>query len=297
MTTIGQNPDTDNHFDAIMQLHGAEELKGAVARLRKFQENKSKYSVSDARLPNHLWVAKRGGGVTTCLNAFAEFLYAAKTIEFAGIVKYFEFTPIYISPNEYLSGLTRLNNILTEIAGHNRHFKGIACIVIDEWLEHTNEPNFKKIIDFVEHLQDKIMTVFVAHTGNRRFVENAESAISSYMRCETVTLRFPDTDELVAHIETKYLGRHGFVLAGDAKSLLAESIAEMAKSQNFYGFKTISQLAGDVIYSLLASDLDGNEISAGMLGGFAKNSTYIKRMKTSNYGRTMGFEANGGIGK
>jgi len=287
----------DKHFDAIMQLQGVEELKQLVGRLQKFQENRERYSVSDARLPNYLWLAKRGGGVTTCLNAFAEYLYAAKAIEFAGIVKYFEFIPVYISPGAYLSGLTRFNNILTEIAGHNRHFKGIACIVIDDWLEHTNESHFKKILDFVEHIQDKIMTIFCAHTSNRRFIENVESAITSYMRCETVTLRFPDTDELIGYIETKYLGKHGFAFAENAKSLLAESVAEMAKSQNFYGFKTISQLAGDIIYGLLASDVEGSEITADMLVGFAKNSTYIKRMKTSNHGRTMGFEANGGHSK
>ena len=280
---------TSKTFDAIMQLQGVDELKEVVRRLQKFQENRDRYSIADATLPNYLWLARRGGGVSTCLNAFSEYLYADRIIEFTGIIKYVEFIPAYIDPKNYFSELTRLNNTLTEIAGHHRYFKGIVCIIIDDWLEHLHETNFKNILDFIDNINDRILAIFCAHTNDKRIIENIESAIISYMRSETVTLRFPDTNELIEFIEAKYLKKHNFFLANDAKSLLAESVNETVAGKYFNGFKTINQLANDIIHSLLSTDLNSNEISAGMLGGFAKDSAYIKRIKASEGYRKIGF--------
>ena len=289
--TDGQRPAADGHFDAIMQLQGVEEFKEAVRRVRKFQENKERYAVLDARLPNYLWLARRGGGITTCANAFAEYLSAAKTIEFSGIVKYFKFIPAYTPPEAYFSELARLNNTLTEIAGHHRHFKGIACIIIDDWLEHAHEVHFKNLLYFCESIGDRVMTIFCAHTYDKRTVETVESTITSYMRCETVSLRFPDVGELITFIEEKYFAKHRFALAEDARTLLTESVAEIVTGRNFNGFKTIRQLASDIIYGLLASEVGGDAISADRLCRFSKDSAYIRRIKAFRGNKVMGFGA------
>ena len=286
---MNRNECKDKCFDAIMQMQGVEELKEMVQRLQKFQENRERYSISDARLPNYLWLAKRGGGITTCLNVFSEYLYAAKIIEFTGIIKYFEFIPAYTAPDAYFSELVRLNNTLTEIAGHHRYFKGIACIIIDDWLEHLNELNFKNILDFIDNINDRVLAIFCAHTNNKRIVENLESAIISYMRSETIRLRFPDTDEIIEFIEAKYLKKYNFYLSKDAKSLLTESVKEIVAGKYFNGFKTIKQLSNDIVYSLLMYDLKSYEISADMLNGYARDSAYVKRIKTSDGNKRIGF--------
>jgi len=291
-TTHNPNPAADPHFDAIMQLQGAEEFKQLVQRVRKFQENKVKYSVPDARLPNYLWFARRGGGITTCVTAFSEYLHAAKIIEFSGIVKYFKFIPAHTAPHAYFSELTRLNNTLTEIAGHHRHFKGIACIILDDWLEYTTEIHFNNLLYFCASISDQVVTVFCAHTDNRREMEAVESAIMSYMRCETVSLRFPGTGELVKFIEEKYFAKHHFCFTEEARSLLAESIAEITTGRYFAGFKTIHHLASDIIHGLLTSDLNGGEITAEMLREFFKDSAYMKRLKTPHENKVMGFGAH-----
>ena len=77
---INRQKNADKCFDSIMKLQGVEEFKAVVERLRKFQQNKEKYSVPDVTLPNYLWVAKRGGGISSCINAFAEYLYNAGII-------------------------------------------------------------------------------------------------------------------------------------------------------------------------------------------------------------------------
>jgi hypothetical protein len=277
-------------YDAIMDLQGVDELKAIAERLRMFQQNKEKYAVPDVMLPNHLWVAKRGGGISTCANALAEYLYTANIMEFTGIVKYFEYKLAYIAPNDFFSELTRLNNTISEIAGHHRHFRGLACINIDDWVEHTNEKHFYKFLDYIASKNDKIMAILYVHADNKRTVESIESSLSSHIRFESVALRFPDTVELVEFIESKYFRPRGFSLTDDARQLLTDSIGGIINGKHFNGFITIKQLANDVLYSLLTSNINGYEISADMLSGFNKNSAYIKRIKAFvGTNKVMGF--------
>jgi len=270
----------DKYFDAVMNLQGADDLKKTVQHLSKFQQNKERFSVPNVTLPNYLWVIKRGGGISTSLNAFAEYLYAAKIIEFTGIVKYFEFIPAYTKPDEYFSELTRLNNTISEIAGHYRYFRGIACIIINEWINNTNEANFSKMFDYLANHNDKIISIFCVHANNKQVVERIESTISTYMRFETVNFRFPNAEELTKFIETKYFEPCKFSITEDAKVLLKESIENIIEGKNFNGFITIKQIANDILYSLLTSNICSNKISSEMLSDFNKESAYISRIKS-----------------
>ena len=164
-------------FNTIMQLQGAEEFKEMIQRLSIFRQNKEKYSVWDITLPNYLWNAKRGGGISTCINAFADYLYNAKIIEFTGIVKYFEYKLAYISPDSFFSELTRLNNTISEIAGHHRYFRGLACINIDDWIDHTNEKYFYKFLDYIASKNDKILVILYVHANNKRVVESIGTSV------------------------------------------------------------------------------------------------------------------------
>ena len=270
----------DKWYDTIMELYGADEFKDKVKQLRVFQNSRMKYSVTDVRIPNYLWIAKRGGGVSTCIKAFAEFMDAEKIIEFNGIVKYFEFNLAYIPPEGFFSELTRLNNTISEIAGHHRYFKGLACIHIEEWLDHANEDNFHKALDFLAAKHDKLRVVFVVDTDDKRVIESIESSISSRLRLETIAFRFPETNELVDYIERGYFTQQGFSLEEDARNLLSESINAMAAGKHFNGFVTVNQLARDILYQLLISDTGNQSISADMLVDFNKDSTYINRLKS-----------------
>jgi len=270
---------SDKYFDAIMELRGVDEFKETVRRLRRFQQNAEKYSITPVALPNYLWVARRGGGVSTCANALAEYLYSAKIIEFTGVVKYFEYKLAYIEPDAYFSELSVLDNTLSEIAGHHRYFRGLACIDIDDWVQHTNEVHFHKFLEYIEDRNDKVLAILCIHADNKRVVESLESSLSSYIRFESVTLRFPNADELVEFIETDCFKQQGLYLTDDAKSLLAESIESIINGKHFNGFTTIKQLANDIIYNLLTSKMRGYEISAAMLSEFRRDSAYIKRIK------------------
>jgi hypothetical protein len=269
----------EKRFEAMMSLHGDDDYKTMAKRLRKFQQNSDKYTVSGVTLPNYLWVAKKGGGVSTRVNALAEYLYAAKLFEFSGSIKFFEFTLGYVAPNEAFSELTRLNNVILEIAGRHRYFRGIACINIDEWMQRTNELHFSTLLDYLAVKNEKIMTIFYVHTSSRRIIEGIESSISSHLRFETIRLKFPSVFVLLEIVENKYIMRHGFSFTDDAKRLLLESIKEISIGKHFYGYVTIGQLANDIMYSMLTSNIKSNQISADALSGFTKDSAYVKRIK------------------
>jgi len=267
-------------FNSIMELQGVDEFKTMVQRLRTFQQNKEKYSISDVTLPNYLWVAIRGGGVSTCIKSLTVYLYTAKIMEFTGNVKYFEYKLAYIAPDEFFSELTRLNNTISEIAGHHRYFKGIACINIDEWIHHTNETHFYKFLDYLASNNNKILVILYVHDHNKRIVESIESSLSSHIRFESVWFRFPNPKELIEFIESKYFKKKKFYLTNDARLLLMDSIEKLINGKNFNGFTTIKQLANDILYSLLTSNINGYEITADMLTGFNRDSAYVKRIKS-----------------
>ena len=121
-------------FNDIMNLKGNDEFKEAVKRLHVFLINKEARSLRGLTLPNYLWVAKRGGGITTLINAFANYLYATRAIEFCGITKSFEFKLNYISPEMPFVELSRFNVTKSGYAGHNRYFRGLICVNINDWL-------------------------------------------------------------------------------------------------------------------------------------------------------------------
>jgi hypothetical protein len=278
-------------YEDIMELKGADQFKAVVRRLRKFQDNKEKYSLTDVTLPNYLWVARRGGGVSTCTEAFAEYLYNARIIDFTGKGRHFEYRLTYTEPDAFFSELTRLNNTISEMAGHYRYFRGVACINIDEWKEHINEPHFYQFLDYIASNNDKVLAILYVCSNDKQVVKTIESSLSSRIRSETVWFRFPKANELVDLIEFKSFKKHGFSLTDDAKSLLADSIERIIDGEHFNGFKTIKQLANDILFSLFESSISSYEVSANMLAGFSKESAYVRRLITSGKtDKTIGFD-------
>jgi len=268
-------------FDSIMELKGADEFKAMVKRLDIFLKNKEAYSLTDVSLPNYLWVARRGGGISTLVKTFAEYLYAARAIEFCGTVKSFEFKLDYIAPETFFSELTRLDNTISGFAGHNRFYKGVSCINIDEWLEHTNEDHFTKLLNYISSNSEKLLVIFCILNDDKNVIGAVESALSSHIRFESLSLRFPDSNELVELVESRHIQDKGFTLTRSAKTLLRETIEEIAAGKNFNGFKSISQLANDILYNILTTDFgDSKHISADMLSCCGKDSNYVKRARS-----------------
>jgi len=288
---------------SITSLYAVEEFKETVRDLEVFRKNKAHSAVKEVSLPNYLWVFQRGGGITTCVDAFAEYLYEAKIMDFKGRYKYFEFIPNYVSDDMLFTGITDINDIISDNAGHYLYFRGIACIIINHWIGRTHEDNFLKLLDFLENKNDKILSIFCVTTDDESQLEQIESSLSSYLRFETKRFRFPDTQELVEFLEKRYLQTNDFIFAKEAKNLLTETIEDIMSGENFNGFVTIKQLGNDILFKVLSSPKYATQlqstqkganfqISAEMLSDFHKNSAYIKSLKKiSKSSQPIGFNA------
>jgi hypothetical protein len=281
----------DKYYDAIMESNCADEFKAMINRMHIFLKNKKKYGLSGISLPNYLWAAKRGCGISTLAKLFAEYLYASKAIEFCGTAKLFEFKLDYIEPQSHFTELSRLNNSIIGFAGHNRYFKGVGCLDINEWIDHADEDHFKTMLDYVSDNKDHLLVVFCIHTDNKTTINTIETAILSHMRLETLTPQFPDVDELIAYIETRFINSDGFFFTEDAKELLHESIVEITGSECFNGFKTISQLSEKIMFNILTTELNNKkQITAEMLSDIAKDSSFISKLKMQySTKRMIGF--------
>ena len=282
------------YFNNIIELKGADELKETAKRLHIFLKNRENYSLAGVTLPNYLLIANRGGGITTVIEAFTEYLYALRAIEFCGMVKFFEFKLEYIHPDSFFSELTRLDKTIASFAGHNRYFKGIVGIDINEWSGHVHETHFSKLLDYISGNNDKMLVIFYIHKNKKNIIPSVESAISAQVRLESINLRFPDADELVDLVDVKYLQSKGFTLTADAKFILLETIEEIAKSKHFNGFKTIVRLASDILYNIFANDIKDKFICAEMLADYGKDSEYVKRAKAQiRNKKIIGFNERG----
>ena len=277
----------DECFDFIVRFEGIAEFKTMIERLHRFQQSKRKFFVPNVSIPNFLWVARRSGEIPICIvEALVAYLYKAKVIEFTGIERYFEYKLAYNAPNTPFSELIRLNNTISQIAGHQRHFRGLAYINIDDWVRRTDEKYFHEFLEYIASNDDKILTVFCVHTDNKRDIENIESVLMSFLRFETVRFRFPKAGELVVLID-KYFEQQGFKLTDDAKQLLNDSFEVIVNGKHINGFLSIRHLAEDIMYNLLASNEISAHISADMLAGFSRDSKYAKCIVGTNNG--IGF--------
>ena len=267
------------YYDIIIDLKGIDEFKEMLNRLHNFYIKND--ALPDIKLRNYLLISKRGGGITTLVKTFAEYLNAAKAIEFCGTVKSFEFKLEYIAPELYFSELTRLNNAISGFAGYNRFYKGIICININEWLDHIGESHFMKFLNYISSNNDKLLAIFCIHSDTKNKLEAVESVLASHLRIDSLTLRFPDENELVELMESQYIQDKGFSFTEDAKTLLSETIKEIASENQFNGFKSIVQLSNDILFNIITTDWGGNKhISADMLSCYSKDSNYVKRTKT-----------------
>ena len=266
-------------LDIIMSLTGADEFKELVNDLEKFRQNKDKYPIQNTALPSYLWVLKRGGGIKTSVQAFAEYLCAAKLIEFTGKDKCIMHKLVYIKPEEPFAELTRLDNIIKINAGYHRFFQGVVCIDICDWMGCTQESHFTVLLKFLENNMDKILPILYTHSTKDEEVKKIETSLSAHIRFDTVRFRFPDPKENVDLIESRYLAHNNFSLSDTAKSILTENITEISKGENFNGFVTIEQIADDFLFHLYQNEITESTVTEVALEKYIKKSDYINRLK------------------
>ena len=285
----------DKCFNTIMELQGVDEFKAMVQRLRIFQQNKEKYSVSDVSLPNYLWVLPRGSDVSLLVKVLTEFLCEERMFVFRGNEKFLEFDLAYVSPDDSFTELDILDGAIKDAAGRRYEFKGVLCIHIDAWLGHMQEVHFKHILDYIEKKRGKLLTVFSVCNCDDSTATQIESALSPYVCIEIIKFGFPKAEELAELIDVEFMKPKGFTLANDAKKSLTDSIKRLSNEANFNGHKSIKRFAEGIILNILSSETCLSLITAETLeicGKISEQERFIKTRDSITRGsktRKIGF--------
>lgn len=267
-------------YNKLMEVKGADELKNIVNRWRVLSENiKSKPVNEPIILPDMLWIAKSGVGVTNLLKLISEYLSTKHNLmEFYGDVKFFEFLLEYCSPQEQFTELQRLMDEVDNAKGFRSEFKGVIHIDINQWLKHYEERHFVSFMEYLSSNSDEWLIVLSVDSDKQDEIHNLNAFLSMYLRMEKVEILLPQTKDLLDHVETR-LGKYHLSLESDARDLLCKTIGELRENKYFDGFKTINMLCQDIIYAVFSNEqIDTYSLKADMLSEFSVESAYVKKM-------------------
>lgn len=267
------------YYEKIVQLNTSDEFKRIIEKWQILSNNMKQYPMNaSVLLPDMLWVAKSGVGVTNLLKLMSEYLAEQKNLmDFYGDVKFFEFLLNYCDPHEKFTELQRLMEEVNHAAGFRSEFRGVVHVNITEWLTHFEEKHFISFMEYLSANSDKWLVVLTVDTEDEKKLHNLESFLSMYLRLEKVTLGLPDTATLFEYVE-RNLRSYGLILEDDASRLLTDTLNKMRKHKYFDGFKSIKMLCQDIVYSVFSKDDMGSySLNAEMLKAFSADSEYVKR--------------------
>lgn len=266
-------------FHSLMEFEGAEDLKAEVTRWQTLSENLKKTPTAvPVLLPDMLWVAKSGVGITSLLQRLSAYLSERKNLmSFYGDVKFFEFQLNYCPPDRAFGELPRLMNETNRAAGFRSEFKGIIHIDCNAWLEHYREPHFVSLMEYLAANSHKWLVILSVYSTNQKDLHNLEAFLSMYLRIRKISLPMPSTDELMERLEAQ-LESYGLKLEASARELLSETVEIIRENPYFDGFKSLSMLCQDIVYTLFSQkSVPKVPLTAKDLSFFGPGSEYVSR--------------------
>jgi len=280
-------------YKAIMALSGAEEFKEVVRGIQNLKDKVKGHLTCSLTMPAMLWIIQIGGGVTTMVALLAEYLSEEKVKDFMGEAKFIEFKLGYNSSDESFSELKRLHEAIKKNTGHRYDYRGILCVNIDEWIVHSTELYFLDFLEFIDYNRKSILTVFTTHSKTAKDIVNIEAVISSRMSLETITIDFPETNELLALIDDKFVKASGYSLSNDARELLSAHIKTRVLSSSFDGFKNIERLGEEIVTYAIKSTKRRKTITAELLSPYCeKQLNQAKALNSLRNKAPIGFEVS-----
>ena len=269
----------NSSYYSLMEFEGAEELKAEVARWQTLSDNLKKTPTAvPVLLPDMLWIAKSGVGITSLLQRLSAYLAERKNLmAFYGDVKFFEFQLNYCSPEQPFTELPRLINETARAAGFRSEFKGIIHIDCNAWLEHYQEPHFVSLMEYLAANSHKWLVILSVYSTNQKDLHNLEAFLSMYLRIRKINLPMPNADELTERLASQ-LESYGLRLSAPARELLCQTVNFLRENPYFDGFKSLSMLCQDIVYTLFSQNpVPRGPLTAEQLASFGPDSDYVAR--------------------
>lgn len=268
----------------IQALYGMEEYKRFCEKLVQTAKNVRSLKIRNIPLPNLIFAADPGCGVTLHIRLLTELMRELKLMQFTGEEECFEWE---LADDQ--EGLKRLFLRMRHAAGFYGRFQGIIGLDIGKILKDADSvPPLRHLMEFLESQSGSVMFVFIIpyHTApdlQRQLV----GCFANHTPVELIHMPFP-WDEAQYYITDQLFSR-GFVVSEGAQKTLKTAVKTLSKSNEFEGYETLRTLTEEIVWRKVSQLLPPDEnITAedvrfildndGYYGAFNAHGTHSRRV-------------------
>lgn len=230
-------------MERIRNLPGMEEFKSFCTRLQAAAQNKALYRLGPIPLPNLVFAAAPGSGVTMHIRLLTGLLKELQLLDFVGEEECFEWA--LGNENEDFDKFLRR---VRQAGGFYGYFHGVIGLDISRMLKNKNHiPSMNRIREYMEARQGRILfALIVPDTLSEPLQQQLMARFASITPAELIHMPFP-YDE-AQHYVAQQLRRRGFTVTEEADALLSDSLSHFVRSPQFEGYQTLINLTEEILW-------------------------------------------------
>lgn len=275
----------------IEQLPGMEEFKSLCRRVRTASENASRLLAEKPPVPNLIFAAAPGSGVTLHIRLLSELLASLRLVQFTGEEDYFEWE-LTDKPNAFDQFLLRVK----AAGGFYGQFRGVVGLDLSSAIRSGEAlPDMDRLMEYVNAQQGRIVFIFILpDRASSRTVSELLGRFASVTPAELIHMPFPAA-EAKSFIARKLTDR-GFRLTKKASDLLEEVVTRLSASKEFEGYQTLVNLTEAIIWRRLSgSAMKSTSIGEDDLAFIFADNGYCSQLNANARNtprRQVGFGAS-----
>ena len=194
----------------------------------------------------YLFVVDEGCGYTTYLNIFANLVESLELFEFTDDSRVIETVVEYNDKDPWLqyNAIGKFRNKLISFD-------------ISQWIEHLEEPDFKRFLRKLRSIQKDYIYVFRIHYTEEPLLSRVYQVISDALYTKSVV--FPQfTYKEYFEFVSQPLGKYGFSVSDDAKDEFNKKVLDEKSKGDFYGLRTMRKIAYEMMYRKMLNNAINN---------------------------------------
>lgn len=238
----------------INGLYGMEEYKQFCEKLVRTSENLKTMYIKQVPLPNLIFAADPGCGVTLHIRLLSDLLHELKLMDFIGEEDCFEWA---LSDGD--EGMKRLFLRLRRAAGFYGQFKGIIGLDVGKLIEGKEKvPSFRNLMEFAEAEQGNILfIIIIPHHVPEALQKQLVGRFASYPPVELIHMPFPWSE--AQYYITDQLYSRGLIVTKSAQQKLKQAVKKLSGSPVFEGYQTLQNLTDEIVWRKISQPFPTDE--------------------------------------
>lgn len=231
----------------IQGLSGAEQLKAFALKLEQLARNAHDMQLETIPLPNLVFAASPGCGVTLYIHLLTDLLKALRLMPFSGEEECFEWA-LGTGEKDFSTFLRRVRSA----AGFYDRFQGVIGLDVTALMKGPHRPVMEQLMAYVDARQGQILFVFRIPIDTPKAAQNQLlGAFANRTPVEIIALPFPKQDAM-AYVENRLRDRR-FSLTPDAAQYLGDVLAALSELRDFDGYRTLQNLTDEILWHKLSA--------------------------------------------